>query len=814
MQDLSYGVRMLVKQPGFTAVAVIALALGIGANTAIFSIVNSLLLRPLPYANADRLVMLWLTNPSLELGVDNIPASAANFAEWRDQNQVFETITALDRTSFNLTSAGEPEQVVCARVSSSFFQLLNVWPQMGRPFSPEDDRPGADPVVVVSHGLWQRRFGSGPGIIGTPLTLNGKSYTVIGIMPGDFRSPGIADSQSGIELQSQTDLWAPIALTAEQLSKRGDYNLAVMARLKQGVALDQARTEMSNIARRVEAQEPQARGFGVNVVSLSEQVVGSIRPALFVMLVAVAFVLLIACANVANLLLARASARQKEIAVRMALGASRSRIVRQLLTESILLSMAGGAIGILLNFWLIDLLLASGPKNIPRLGEINTDSHVLAFTLLISVMTGALFGLAPALHISRPNINESLKEGARGLPGGAHRNLVRAVLVASEVALALVLLVSAGLMIRSFISLSRVGTGFNPDNVLTMKLSLPTSNYPESHQQKTFFRQVIERLKALPGVQSVGAVSALPLSGAEEASGFMVEGRAPSDADNMPMADRRRASPDYFTAMGIPLVNGRYFTDADDQSSAPVAIISESFARRFFFDEDPVGKRIKNGGPASTRPWLTIVGVVKDVKHLALDAEPRPQMYMPYLQNTWTTMTMVMRSQSDPASLAAAARSVVREVDKQQPVTDVKSMRQYFSASISERRFNMFLLAVFAVLALILAAVGVYGVMSYSITQRTQEIGIRMALGARQADVLKLVVKQGMIPALAGVAAGLVAAFSLTRLMASLLYGVSATDPATFALVPLMLVAVALASCLAPARRATKIDPMIALRYE
>jgi putative ABC transport system permease protein len=813
-QDIRYGVRTLLKTPGFTAVAVIALALGIGANSAIFSVVNAVLLRPLPYTNSERLVMLWATNPSLHLGIDNLPASAANYAEWRDQSQAFEHISALTSINFNLTGAGEPERIAGARVSSSFFQLMDVSPKMGGAFSAEEDQPGNDLVVIVSHGLWQRRFGADPDIIGKPLTLNGQSYTVIGIMPAGFRFPSAADLPAYMELQPQTDLWAPIALTAEQIAKRGDHNLSVIARLKQSVTVEQAQTELSNIARRLEEQEPQAKGYGVNVVSLNEQLAGSIRPALLVMLVAVAFVLLIACANVANLLLARSAARQKEIAIRTALGASRSRIIRQLLTESMLLSIGGGAIGTLLSFWGIDLLLSLSPKNIPRLDQINIDANVLCFTLLISIVTGCLFGLAPALQASRLNLNESLKEEARNSTAGLRRNRVRALLVVSEVALSLVLLLGAGLMIRSFTRLLTVDAGFNPKNVLTLNLSLPTSKYPERSQQAAFFQQVIERLEALPGVQSVGAVSALPLSGAEEASSFMVEGGPAIDSSEMPMADRRRASADYFRAMGIHLVKGRYFTEADNQTATPVALISESFARRFFPDEDPVGKRIKNGGSTSTRPWLSIVGVVKDVKHVALEAEARPQVYMPYLQNTWTSMTLVMRSPSDPVALARAARSAVWEVDKEQPVSDVKSMEQYLSASISERRFSLILLGIFAAVALLLAAVGIYGVMSYSVNQRTHEIGIRMALGASRSDVLRLVVRQAMIPTLAGVVAGLGAALALTRLMSSLLYGVSATDPVTFAVIPLILLAVALAACAVPARRATKVDPCVALRHE
>ncbi|MFP5261697.1 MAG: ABC transporter permease, partial [Blastocatellia bacterium] len=807
-------VRMMLKGRAVTAIALVALALGIGANTAIFSVVNAVLLRPLPYADPDRLVMLWATNPSLRLGIDNLPASAANYVEWRDQNHVFETVSALDAVNLDLTSEGEPEQIACARVSSSFFQLMNVSPEMGRVFSPEEDRPGHNNVVVMSDSLWRGRFGADPDIIGKPLTLGGKSYAVIGVLPAGFQFPGAADLPAYMNLPARTDLWSPIAFTAEQEARRGDHNLAVMARLKPGVPLRAAQAEMSDLARRVEEQEPQAKGYGVNVVSLGEQSVRGVRPALLVMLIAVSFVLLVACANVANLLLARAASRRKEIAIRMALGASRGRIIRQMLAESMALSFAGGVAGTLLSLGGINLLQALSPANIPRLGGVNVDAYVLAFTLLVSLLTGVLFGLAPALQASRFNLNDSLKEGGHGSAGGPRRDRMRALLIVSEVELSLMLLLGAGLMVRSFTGLLRVDPGFDPENVLTIRLALPASRYPESGQQAAFFQQALSRLESLPGVQYAGAVSALPLSGAEEASGFMVEGGPAVDSSEMPMSDRRRASANYFRAMGIRLINGRYFTEADNQSAPPVAIINESFARQFFPDQDPVGKRIKNGGPTSTRPWLTVVGVVQDVKHLALEADARPQVYLSYLQNTSRSMAVVMRSSSGPAGLAAAARNAVWELDKQQTVTDVKTMRQYFWASIAQRRFNMVLLGVFAAVALILAAVGIYGVMSYSVTQREREIGIRMALGAKQTDVLKLVVRQGMIPAFVGVVAGAGGGLALTRLMSSLLFGVSATDAATFASVSLALTAVALAACYVPARRATKVDPMIALGRE
>jgi putative ABC transport system permease protein len=805
---------MLAKNPGFTAVAIIALALGIGANSAIFSVVNAVLLRPLPYERPERLVMLWENNPALQLGFDLLPVSAANFTEWRGRGQSFEEVSAFDSVSFNLTGADTPDQIGGARVSANFFKLLGVQPERGRAFLPEEDQPGNNRVIVISHSLWENRFGSDPNIIGRTMTLNDTGYTVVGIMPKDFGFPKATDLPSYFQLPPQIELWAPLALTREIINSRGNHNYAVMARLKPGVTLEQAQSEMTAIASGLEQQSPFNAGWGVTIVPLHEQAVGSLRLVLLVLAGAVGFVLLIACANIANLLLARAASRQKEIAIRTALGASRSRIVRQLLTESVLLALAGGTLGILLTLWGIDLLLALSPANLPRIKEVNIDAWVLGFTLAVSLATGIAFGLAPALQVSKANLNEFLKDGARGSTSGIRAHRVRNLLVMSEVALTLVLLICAGLLARSFIRLMSVDAGFNPRNVITMRVNLPQNKYPERRDQTAFFKQVISRVETLPGVQTVGAVSHLPLSGAEESGNFSIEGRPPVDPKESPIVNLRAISPGYFQAMEIPLLKGRDFTEQDNDQSPYVAIISESLARRFFPDEDPIGQRVKRGSASSTLPWATIVGIVADIKHSALDAEPKPHLYFSYLQNPFPYLTLVVRSATSPEGLAAALRSEVWAVDKDQPVTAITTMERYLSEAMATRRFNMILLGVFAIVALVLAAVGIYGVISYSVTQRTHEIGVRMALGASSGDVMRLIVGQAMTLAAAGVAAGLVAAFALTRVMESLLFGVSSHDVITFIAIPLVLGAVALAACLVPARRATKVDPMVALRYE
>ncbi|HEX8775381.1 MAG TPA: ABC transporter permease [Pyrinomonadaceae bacterium] len=812
-QDVQYGFRMLLKRPGFTLVALVALALGIGANTAIFSVVNAVLLRPLPFDKPERLVMIWGSAP--QLGFDVLPPTASESVDWREQSHVFEQVAAFKSWAWNMSGTNGPEQVWGARVNASLFPALGVKPLLGRTFLPEEDRAGGAKVVVMGHGLWQRSFGSDPAIIGKTVTLNNLSYTVVGVMPPGFKFPGGENMLSGLQFSPKTELWEPMAFTDEELSNRGTHNLAVVARLKPDATLWQARTEMTTIAAHLAEQYPKFnKGIGVKLVPLHEQVVGDVRPALLILLGTVGFVLLIACANVANLLLARASSRQKEIAIRTALGASRLRVVRQLLTESVLLSLMGGAAGLLLALWGIDALGALIPENIPRANEIGVDSRMLGFTLLISLLTGLIFGLAPSLQASKTDINEALKDGTRGASTGSGRNRFRGMLVVSEIALALVLLVGAGLLIRSFMRLQQVDPGFEPKSVVAMEIVLPfiaPSNYKEPEQQAAFFRQTLERAATLPGVQAATVVSSLPLSGAFESTDVIIEGQPEPPNGDWPPANYTMVSADYFRVMSIPLMKGRALTERDTKESPGVVVINETMARHYWPGEDAIGKRLTMGFEKTPRE---VVGVVGDVRQNSLDVETPLAVYLPYQQFPYPGMTLVVRTVSDPASMAAAVRREVQAIDASLPVSNVRSMDEVVATSVSQRRFNMTLLGIFASVALLLSAVGIYGVMSYSVTQRTHEIGIRIALGAGSRDILRLVVGQGMLLTLIGVALGLAASLVLTRLMASLIYGVSATDPLTFAGVSLALALVALLACLIPARRATKVDPMEALRYE
>ncbi len=816
LQDIRYGFRSLIMTPAFTAVAVIVLVLGIGANTAIFTVVNSVLLRPLPYPESDQLVMLWETNPRFQIGVDTLPVTHGNFMDWREQNNVFEYVSALGVGRWNLTDAGEPERISGASVSANFFRLMGTEPELGRSFRDDEERPGAGKVIVISRSLWKRRFAGQTDVIGKTMTLDAESYTIIGVAPEGFQFPRAKELPFFVGVATQTDLWRPMILGDDFINKsRANHQLSVMARLKPGVTRERAQTEMTAIAERLEQSYPGSnQGIGVKVVPLNEQVVGNVRPALFVLMGAVALVLLIACANIANLLLARSSARQREIAIRTALGASRGRIVRQLLTEAMLLSTTAAITGTVMSLWGIEAILSLSRETLPRAYEISVDTRVLGFTVAIALLTSVLFGLTPALQASKINLSESLKEGSRGLSGGQRSNHVRSVLVVSEVALSMVLLIGAGLMIKSLAGLLKIDPGFKSDHTLTMNIALLGSKYPSASQQIAFFQNVTHRVETLPGVQSVGLISSAPLSGGVYAGGFSIEGRvATSETDDL-VADRRMISPAYLNSLGIPLLQGRGFTDRDDQSSPGVVIVTESWARRFLPDQDPIDKRIKLGGQDSTRPWLSIVGIAGDVRDTALESSPRPCVYIPYPQFPSSAMTLVVRAASDPKSLIPAIREGVWAVDKDQPITDVKTMDQYVADSVSARRFNAMSLAVFASLALVLASVGIYGVMAYSVTQRTHEIGIRVALGAQSPDVIKLVIGRAVAMVGAGVAIGLAGALALTRVMTSLLYGVSATDPMTFGVVAGLLVAVSVLASYIPARRATKVDPMIALRCE
>ncbi|HYN85037.1 MAG TPA: ABC transporter permease [Pyrinomonadaceae bacterium] len=800
LQDVRYGLRMLLKSRGVTAAALVALALGIGANTAIFSVVNAVLLRPLPYKDADRIVILRERTPKMDLSF-----SYPNFQDLRDQNEVVEDLAAFRRESFNLTGAGEPERLSGRMVSHTFFTTLGAEPQHGRVFAAEDDRTGAPRAAVLSHGFWQRRFAADPALVGKQLTLNGDSYTVVGVA-----APGFA-------FGAETDVYVPIGLFEERYKDRGAHpGISIIGRMRPGVTLEQARAGLDAVMARLEEQYPDSnKEHRVYAETLYENTVGDVRTSLYVLLGAVAFVLLIACANVANLLLARSAGRQKEIAIRTAMGASRWRIVRQLLTESVLLSVAGGALGLLVAVWGTDLLVAAVPDDIPRLRDAGVNARVLLFTLGVSVVTGLVFGLVPAFQASRPDLNETLKEGERGSTGA--RQHVRSALVVAEVAVALVLLVGAGLMVRSFWRLQSVATGFDPANVLTMQLSV-TAAEGESRRALNFFDDVAARVRRLPGVEEAAFTSGAPFIGATETS-VKVDGQ-PEEAEQL-MTVQYVTTPEYLRAMGLRLKRGRYINE-EDRAGRPVAIvIDERLAEKAFPGEDPVGRRLSFSD--TVLPPMEVVGVVEHVKHYGLTGEApvNQQLYLPLAQvpekvmpNVARRMTLVVRTKGDPLAMTGAVRQQILAADPNQPAFNVSTMERAVAQSIGQRRFAMTLLAIFAAIALVLAAVGIYGVMSYSVTQRTHEIGIRMALGAQARDIMRLVVGQGMALAAAGVVLGVVAALLLTRVIASMLYGVTATDPATFAAIPLLLAAIALLACLIPARRATKVDPMVALRYE
>jgi putative ABC transport system permease protein len=805
-QDLRYGFHMLWKSPGFTLVALLALALGIGANTFIFSVVNALLLRPLPFPDSDRITSILAKDP--DTGMLYSAYSLPNFEDIRDRNQVFEQVVALNMSTEFLRSGDEPERLRGAKVSADLFPLLGVKPLLGRTFSSEEERSGSGNFIVLSYDLWQRRFNSDPNIINQNLVIGSQPTTVLGIMPEGFKFPVGA---------RQIDFWMPLisSIPPAARSARGAVYLGLFARLKPNVTLVQAQVEMDLIAKNLATQYPEANtGLNIVAVSTHERLVGKIRPALLVLLGAVALVLLIACANVANLLLARASVRQKEIAIRTAIGATRWRVVRQLLTESLLLSILGGAAGVLLAFWAIELLISSNPANLPRVAEIELDKYVLLFTIGLTTLTGLFFGLAPALQASRTDLNESLKDGMRESSGGIKRNRTRSALVITEIALSLILLVGATLLFQSLRRVLAVSPGFEPDNVLTADVSVSTDKYPERAQRAAFYREALERIRALPGVESAGIVYPLPLGGNFESYTFDIAGQPPFPPGQQPSADRRVVSPDYFRTMSTPVRKGRAFGAQDQANATPVMIVNDAFVRRFFPGEEVVGKRII---PGEGRKPVTreIVGVVGSIRHEGLDVEPTPEYYIPYEQASVDDMTVVARTTTgNPTSIATPLRDVIRTMDKDQPVYNIRPMTQLVSDSVAQRRFNLVLLGGFAMLALVLAGIGTYGVMSYSVAQRTREIGVRIALGAQSRDVLKMVLSHALVLTAIGLALGLVGAFALTRFLVTLLFEVKPTDLTTFAIVSIVLGAVAITACLILARRATKVDPLVALRYE
>jgi predicted permease len=792
-QDIRYGLRTLVKQPTFTVAAVLTLALGIGANTAMFSTINAILLRQLPYENPDRLVTVWETDP--QKGIDQTTVSAPTFTHWRDGNSVFEQLAVYDIDSLVLSGSGEPERLPSAQVSPNFFSLLGARTIAGRTFAPDENQPGRNRVVILSHSLWQRRFNADQSVVGRTLTLSNAPYTVVGILPPDF------------QFIDKADLWSPLPSDDERQNCGSCHFFTVVGRLKQGVTPGQAQAEMAVLSSRL----PQQEATGVKVILLRDYLVAGIRSSLLILLGAVAFVLLIACANVSNLLLARAAMRQKEFSVRTALGATRRRLIRQLLAESVMLALLGGGLGLILAYWCVGAVTPLLPEGVIH-DEIVLDAKVLGFTLLLSLLTGIAFGLIPAFKASKAEFNELLKDSMRGSTGGVRHARTRRLLIISEVALSVILLVGAGLMIKSFLLLQKTSPGFKPDNVLTARVFLNATDYPAPYQKAAFFQRVLQEVGTIPGVESAGAVTSLPLGGSSMSFRFAVEGESASVPGEQRQAQYRAVSPNYFHTMGIPLISGRDFAEGDAADAPGVVIINETMARRLFPDGGALGKRltITYGKPTPRE----VVGVVGDVKHLRLDEGPKPEMYVPYSQNPWPFMTLVMRTTVPPSTIVQSVRERIGSVDKNQPVDKILTANQILYEAVAQPRLYALLLGVFAAVAFILSAVGIYGVMSYLVSQRTHEIGVRMSLGARPGDILKLVVRQGMTNVVIGIACGLILSLIVTRVLSSLLYGISATDPITFIEVPLLLALVALLACLLPARRATKIDPLIALRYE
>jgi putative ABC transport system permease protein len=799
-QDLRYGARMLLKQPGFTLIVVLTLALGIGANTAIFSLVNGILLRSLPFKDPAQLVFLSERSQRVPVMAVSFP----NFLDWRAQNQVFEQMAAFLDQTFTLTGVEESERLVGRMVTADYFALLGVQPSLGRTFTPEEDKPGGARVVILSAGFWQRHFAGDPNVLGRTLTLNNDLYTVIGVMPKECVIPA-----------QPTELWTSLGLVSNRLMFRGfHYGTRVYARRKPGITLAQARAEMDAIAKRLQEKYPETnKGKDIPVEDLTAWLARETKPTLFLLWGAVGFVLLIACVNAASLLLARAAGRQREMAVRMALGARPGRIIRQLLTESVLLAFCACVVGLLLGFWGMQGLKALLPETTPRLAEVQMDGWVLAFSVSVALLTGLLFGLAPALQAARTELNRTLKDGARSGLGG--RSRLRGALVVAEVALSLVLLIGAGLIMKSFLRAQQAEVGFDPAPLLSFRLALPEPAYAEPQKRSAFLQQLTERLKTLPGVEAAAVTTLLPLGSGPSTTTFAVADQPPSAPDQRPVTDLVFVSPDYFRALRLPLLRGRYLTEQDRADTTPVAVVDETVAQTYWPGQDPIGKRIELNWPNFRESRFTIVGVVRHVKNYGVDQPSRFETYVPYLQDPRSpAFTLVLRTSVEPTSLTAAVRANVRELDRSLPIYEVRTMEEYVARQFGQRRLSMLLMSLFAGVAVVLAAIGIYGLLSYSVTRRTHELGLRLALGAGRNDVLKLVIGQGMKLALSGVALGVAAAFALTRSIASLLFDVSPTDPLTFVVIPLLLIAVALLACYLPARRATKVDPLVALRSE
>jgi putative ABC transport system permease protein len=806
LKDIRDGIRGLLKRPGFTVIALITLALGIGANTAIFSVVNAVLLQPLPFQKPEELVIVW--EDATFAGFPHNTPAPANYVDWKTQNQSFVDMAASHEDSFNLTGDGEPERVSSYSVTANFFPLLGVQPLLGRNFLEEEDRPGANKVVMLSYSLWQSRYGGDRNILNREVLLNGEKHQVVGVMPASFQF-----------FAKDVRLWVPIAFDQEDLANRGGHYLTVVARLKPGVPVTQAQADMNAIMRRIAVDHPgetMEGKLGAVVLPMRDEFVGDARSSLIVLLVAVAFVLLIACANVAGLLLARAVARRKEIALRMALGAGRSRVVRQLLTESLLLAVAAGVLGSLLAYGSFTFLQGLVPEEMAIAASLKLDVRILIFTIAISIVTGIIFGLVPALQSANFDLNDALKQSSGRVTSTGR---LRSAMIVFEVALSLVLLVGAGLLIQTLFQLFRQYSMLEPEKVLTMRTILPREKYKEPQRRDSYYKQVLQRVEHLPGVMAAGYSTSIPLAWKGGTSGFYPEGLKSPIPGMAYDANHREVSTNYLKAMNIPLRQGRYFESSDNAQSLPVAIINETMARQYWPGENALGRRFKVGDPDEPgKQWKEIVGIVADIRQMGIDEPVKAEMYLPYEQITdwpgYVPRDLAIRTNGDTSNLVGPVRQIIREVDPDQPVSNVATMAEVLGTETAQRRMGMIMLAGFAALALLLASLGIYGVLAYFVTQHTNEIGVRQALGATPRNILLLVLRKGMGLTLIGVGIGLVAAFALTRLMSSLLFGVTAADPLTFATVPLVLVGVALLACYIPARRATKVDPLVALRYE
>src|SRR5215468_8521957 len=816
LKDIRFALRQVLKQPAFTVIAVVTIALAIGATTAVLSLVNGLLVRPLPYRDHQHLVLLLQHFKSQNL--ERIPVSPPEFKDYEARAHSFEKLGAFGYTNFNLAGEDRPERIAGATITAGVLPLLGVAPVKGRVFEPEECTFGRDDVVIISGRLWQRRFNRDPQIIGKNLLLDGKSFTVVGVMPAGFDFPlQLFNLGNGGQFRERAEIWKPLAFSDEEMKARYRRGYFVIGRLAAGTPAAQAEAEIETINAQMRREHPenymQDNSFGGDVFPLQRLAVGGIRPALLILLGAVFLVLLIACANLTTMLLARAAAREREIAIRVALGAGRLRLLKQVFTESVLLALIGGTAGVALALWGVELLKAIGAQTVPRLHEVNVDLAVLGVTLAICVGTGIIFGLAPGLASARPELTEALNEGGRGSTQGTRRNRLRNGLVIAEVALALVLLSGAGLLIKSFMRLESVNPGFNPRNALTFEISLPKMQYPDDAAIMRFNNEAQRRTAALPGVQAAGFTTILPLAGSNSDSSFAIEGR-PSDKNRpSPDEERREVSPDYFRALGTPLIKGRFFTDSDKADAPLVIIVNQAFAKKFWPNEDALGKRIVMGGMSDDPKWITIVGIVGDMHHFGLDIDPKPEMYVPFAQSAYFTTIYVVRSNQDPQVSLAAIRREFQAIDPAVPLANVRSFENLIGDSVAPRRLSVVLLGVFAGVAVLLAGVGIYGVMSFLVVQRTHELGVRMALGAQRSDVLKLVLVRSLKLILAGTIIGLIIAVMSTHTLQALLYSVSAFDAVTFALVTILLGAIALAASYLPAIRATRADPMVVLGH-